>query len=124
MKKYFALLLLLIITACTRGEALTGTLAVYHGEEAVLAETTVTFRDGDSVLDILRKATRDTRIHMDYTGAGITAYVKGIANIYEFDEGPESGWTYRVNGELVMQSAGSYKPAGGDAILWVYVTEP
>ena len=113
---------LLAASACGgRGETLSGTLAVYTDDAVIIEEVTVQFKDGDTVLDILKKAAREARVHMEYSGAGKLAYVKGIDNLYEFDKGPESGWKYFVNGEEMRQSAGAYKPGEGDIICWRYV---
>ena len=113
---------LLFLSACgSPGEEISCTLSVYAGGRAVLAETEIVFNEGWTVLDLLKKATRDAGIPMEYTGAGGTAYVKGIDNLYEFDEGPESGWVYTVNGETRGESAGAFKPGPGDAVVWRYV---
>jgi hypothetical protein len=123
--KYLFIIIVLLTASCVnRGETQTGNLAVYTDEGRIVMDTAIAFLDGDSVLDILKKATRDARIQMEYTGFGMTAYVKGIDNLYEFDKGSESGWLFYVNDELIMQSAGSYKPKAGDEIVWQYVTEP
>jgi hypothetical protein len=123
IKYLFLLFIFSILSACYgNGAKITGTLSVHTDNYWVIDAATVTFKENDTVLDILKKATRDARIHMEYTGAGLTSYVKGIDNIYEFDKGPESGWIYSVNGEEIQQSAGTYKPADGDIIIWTYIT--
>jgi hypothetical protein len=125
MKKLFLCLAVVFVAACNNhGEAVSGTIAIYTDECAVLEKTEITFNEGDSVLAITRRVTRDNRIHMDYAGIGITAYVKGIDNLYEFDKGPESGWQYYINGMLVQTGAGMYKPSDGDVIIWQYVITP
>jgi hypothetical protein len=116
------LLLLLLPAACSpQGAEVSGTLAIYSPDKTVYAETAVAFREGENVLDILKAATRTAGIHMEYSGTGMTAYVKGIDNLYEFDRGPESGWVYTVNGTEIQQSAGAYAPEDGDAIVWQYI---
>jgi hypothetical protein len=79
--------------------------------------------EGDTVLELTKRATRAEKIPMEYRGRGALAYVEGIDNLYEFDHGPESGWLYYVNGERPKQGAGVYKPASGDRIEWVFVLE-
>jgi hypothetical protein len=111
-----------LLSACGGGEASTATLSIHAGSEAILPETEVTFKSGETVLDILTRETRSRRIHLDFTGRGTLAYVRGMDNRYEFDEGPESGWIYLVNGIEVSTGSGNYKPDDGDVIRWEYIT--
>ena len=66
----------------------------------ILAKTTVTFYDGESVFDLLQRICKEKKIHMEssFTPMYNSAYIEGIANLYEFDCGPLSGWMYSVNG--------------------------
>ena len=73
-------------------------------------------KDGDTVFDVLVKATRKKGIHMEYTGSGTSAYIEGIDNLYEFDAGDESGWRYTVNGKNVNYGCGTYKVKDNDVI--------
>lgn len=118
------LLLGCVVVACSdKGKEITCTLAIYTDEAVILEEVNITFNEGQTVLDILKKATRDAEVPMEYTGIGAAVYVKGIDNVYEFDKGPESGWIYSVNGEVCAESAGAVKPGEGDAVVWQYVLE-
>lgn len=85
-----------------------------------MAATAVELEKGDSVLDVLKRATRGAKIQMEYRGRGSTAYVEGIDNLYEFDKGAQSGWLFRVNGKLPGVGADSYKPEAGDTVEWLY----
>jgi len=125
VKKIFILILAAALCfACSREVGqITCTLAVYSDEAAIIEKKTVELKKGKSVLDILKDATRSAKIHMDYSGAGLAAYVKGIDNLYEFDKGPESGWVFSVNGAVAQKSAGSFVPEDGDEIVWEYVLE-
>ncbi len=98
----------------------TVTISIQGPTGTVLSATTVTFQEGQTVMDVLKEATKANGIVIDYRGKGATTYVMGIQNIYEFDYGPESGWTYRVNGVYAGVSCGAYKPAKGDKIEWIY----
>jgi len=75
------------------------------------------------VLDVLKKAARNQKIVVDYSGKGAAAYVSGIGNLYEFDEGAGSGWLFSVNGTFSSRSAGASKIKPGDEIRWVYTTD-
>lgn len=88
----------------------------------ILKTVTVTFRDGDSVFDVLKAVTRDKGIHMDFNESPAYggAYVKGIANLYEKDCGDLSGWEYNVNGWYPNYACSNYIVSNGDVIQWRY----
>lgn len=86
----------------------------------MLAAVTVPFHDGDTVYDILIAAARQYRLQIDATGNAGMEYIAGINYLYEFDLGELSGWTYRVNGTPPSVGCGSYHPADGDTVEWIY----
>lgn len=89
----------------------------------ILATTEVELKDGDTVFDILKQVTKDNSIQMEYKGRKSSVYIRGIHNIYEFDHGPESGWVYRVNGQVSQSGSGTHKLNDGDKIEWLYTTQ-
>lgn len=89
----------------------------------ILKTTKVEIQAGDTVLDILKKVTKQNRIQMEYRGSGGTAYIEGINNLYEFDKGPKSGWMYSVNGAFMRKGAGLSEVKPGDKIEWVYTLD-
>lgn len=88
----------------------------------ILSATTVTFTEGESVYDVLQRVCRDSGIQMDASWSGKygSAYVEGIANLYEFDVGSGSGWMYKVNGWFPNYGCSGYTLSQGDVICWVY----
>ena len=88
----------------------------------LLEETVVSFQEGESVFDILRRVCREKGIHMEYTGTpGYKgAYIEGIGNLYEFDVGELSGWMYSFNGRFPNYSSAAHTVQEGDRIAWVY----
>jgi len=92
-------------------------------QQVILGETQVELKDGENVLDVLKRITRERKIQMEYSGSGSFAYVEGINNLYEFDKGPKSGWMYRVNGTFGGKSAGATKIKSGDRIEWLYTLD-
>lgn len=101
------------------------TLSITADEQVgtILQATEVAIEEGDTVLDVLKKATKANKIPMEFRGSGAVAYVEGIDNLYEFDRGPKSGWMYRVNGVFGKQSAGSEKLKPKDRIEWLYTLD-
>ncbi len=88
------------------------------GDGMILPATAFRLEDGDSVLTVLRRVTEAMGIQTETQGG----YVEGIANLYEFDCGGESGWVYTVNGASPSLSASAYFPKDGDVIVWTYIT--
>ncbi len=91
----------------------------------ILPTTTVTFSEGESVFDVLQRVCRENKIHMDANWSSLynTAYVKGINNLYEFDVGSGSGWTYCVNGWFPNYGCSRYELQDGDSVEWHYISD-
>ena len=99
--------------------------AVIPPDGIILAETEYVLREGDTVFDILVRATKTHRLMLEHSGSAElgTVYVEGIGGIYELDFGGLSGWTYLVGGERVQKSASACKLSDGDKIEWVYTID-
>lgn len=86
----------------------------------VLSKQDVAWNEGDTVIDVLLRETKNRKIQMEYSGGKKMAYVDGIDNLYEFDLGEGSGWMYSVNGVYPKESCGAYTLKKGDSIAWRY----
>ncbi len=91
----------------------------------ILAETTVTFYEGESVFDVLQRLCQEEGIHMEASWTPIynSAYVEGIHNLYEFDCGALSGWMYKVNGWYPNYGCSRYQLKDGDVVAWRYTCD-
>ena len=91
----------------------------------ILAKTSVTFYEGESVFDVLQRLCRDQDIHMESSWTPIynSAYIEGIHNLYEFDCGSLSGWMYRVNGWYPNYGCSRYQLQQGDVVEWRYTCD-
>lgn len=91
---------------------------------AIIAAETVKFTRGESAFDVLQRVCRDKGIQMESAMAPMygTQYVKGIANLYEFDAGQNSGWLFSVNGKLPDFGCSKYILSDGDAVSFDYTT--
>lgn len=91
----------------------------------ILAKTTVTFYEGESVFDVLQRLCREKGIHMESSWTPIynSAYIEGIHNLYEFDCGELSGWMYRVNGWYPNYGCSRYQLKDGDVVEWRYTCD-
>ena len=91
----------------------------------ILNPVEISFAEGDTAFDVLQKAVRDNKIHMEFTEtpAYKSTYIEGINNLYEFDCGKLSGWMFSVNGEFPNYGCSSYKLQDGDEVSWVYTCD-
>lgn len=91
----------------------------------ILATTELEFTPGESVFDILLRATKDQNIHMEFRDDSLYSgkYIEGINYLYEMDGGPLSGWMYKVNGQFPNYGCAAYEVNDGDAIVWMYTCD-
>ena len=91
----------------------------------ILEPITVTFYEGESVFNVLQRTCKQQKIHMEYEDTPIynSAYIEGIANLYEFDVGEKSGWMYKVNEWFPNYGCSRYQLKNGDIICWVYTCD-
>ncbi|HHT95630.1 MAG TPA: DUF4430 domain-containing protein [Clostridiaceae bacterium] len=88
----------------------------------IFPATEVTFYEGESVFNILRREMKKAGIHMEFVNTPMynSVYIEGINNLYEFDVGELSGWMYKVNGWFPNYGASRYQLKAGDVVEWVY----
>lgn len=86
----------------------------------ILKPVTVTFNEGESVFDVLKQVCKDNKIQLEFSLTPIynSAYIEGINNLYEFDCGSLSGWTYKVNDWFPNYGCSRYEVKNGDVIEW------
>lgn len=92
------------------------------GNGVILGTTTVSFTEGETVFDVLKRACDQNGIPLEYSYTPLyeSYYVEGINYLYEFDCGSESGWMYKVNGWFPNYGCSDYTLSQGDAIVWCY----
>lgn len=110
-------------TAIESGELSDSMISVLPENGIVLEKFKLEYEDGATVFDVLAKAVRENKIHMEYTGTKTVPYIEGIANLYEFDCGPLSGWMYQVNGWFPSFSMGQFQIERGDSIEIIYTCD-
>lgn len=103
-------------------QTVTITIVAPDVKGTILSATKVEWKPGDTVLDVTTRITKQKNIQIDVTGSNSLAYVQGIANIYEMDHGPFSGWEVSVDGKSLDRSAGVYPVNEGQQITWSYTT--
>ncbi len=97
-------------------------LSVLPKDGVILSVRTVAFSEGESVFDLLKRVTKDEKIQLEFDHTPIynSAHIEGIRNIYEFDCGALSGWTYRVNQWYPNYGSSRYQLKDGDTVEWLY----
>ncbi len=88
----------------------------------LLAKSDVTFEEGESAFDLLKRVCQDEGVHLEFSitpGYG-SAYIEGIGNLYEFDCGERSGWLYQVNGQTPDRACSEYQLQGDDEVEFLY----
>lgn len=98
-------------------KATTAAKVCYITVEGYCSNKKIEIKDGSSVYDVLKAS--GANISARSTVYGI--YVEGINGRFEFDEGPDSGWVYTVNGNRINDSCDGCKVSSGDKIVWSYV---
>lgn len=93
----------------------------------ILEPSEFVVEEGSTVFDVLKQATREYKIQMEYQGADQNAYgsvyIQGIQHIYEFSCGPLSGWMYLVNGDIPDYGTSKYVLKDGDQVEFRYTCE-
>lgn len=96
----------------------------YPSDGVMMPLTAFSISENENVLELLYDAVKayELQIEVDGVSGGAvsTAYVRGIASLYEFDFGDLSGWTYTVNGERPSLGCGACPVHDGDRIVWFY----
>ena len=113
-------------TALSNKDMLDSSKADILPEDGVIfPETTIYFSEGESVYDVLVREMMNAKIHMESENTPMykSAYIEGIANLYEYDCGPLSGWMYKVNGEFPNYGCSAYVLSDGDRVEWVYTCD-
>ncbi len=92
---------------------------------AIISKCDIQFTEGASILDILLREAQARKIHIEFAKSPIynSTYIKGIANLYEFDCGALSGWSYTVNGEMPLVDCSQYIIENGDIISLTYICD-
>jgi hypothetical protein len=93
------------------------TLIVDYGDGVQKHFTAIGWKEGFTVLDVLRAAQAHPRgIRFEHKGSGDAAMLTRIDDLA--NEGRARNWMYRVNGKLANSSFGTRQVAAGDSVLW------
>ena len=98
---------------------------IVPSDGVIFPERSVAFSEGESVFDVLVREMKQNKIHLEFVNTPMynSAYIEGIANLYEFDCGELSGWMYSVNGVFPNYGCSLYEVREGDKIEFVYTCD-
>ena len=88
----------------------------------VLEPVEVGFNEGQSAFDVLLDVCKSNKIHLEYMSTTVysSSFIEGLANLYEFDCGPLSGWMYKVNDWFPNYGCSQYELKDGDVLCFEY----
>ncbi len=91
----------------------------------ILSKEKVEFNEGESAFNVLQRELKRAKIHMEFVDTPVynSVYVEGINNLYEFDCGSESGWSYSVNDWIPNYGISQYNLKNGDKIKVFYICD-
>ena len=99
----------------------------YPEDGIIMPLTEFSIEPDENALTLLYDAVKAYQLQIEVDGVSgdvvETAYVRGIASLYEFDFGDLSGWTYTVNGERPSVGCGSCTLHDGDVVAWIYTID-
>lgn len=100
-------------------------LEIVPKDGVIYDQKSVVFYEGESVFNLLLREMKRSKIHLEFENTPIynSAYIEGIANLYEFDCGELSGWMYKVNGWFPNYGCSRYQLKSGDKVEWVYTCD-
>ncbi len=88
----------------------------------ILPPTRVTFSEGETVFEVLKRVCDDAGIQLEYafTPGYNSYYIEGINHLYQFDCTSGGGWMFKVNGWFPNYGCSAYTLKKGDDIVWCY----
>lgn len=92
------------------------------GKGVLVPEMTIKLDRETSVFEASVEAFKKAKVQYDYAGVGKKVYMKAIDNLYQYEKGAQSGWLYKVNGEVPSEGPGMYMLKANDRVEWVYTT--
>ena len=100
----------------------------------ILDKTTVSFGENENAYNLLKEVCdsntcshkckyckKNIQFEPEFNPSFNSYYIEGIHFLYEKDCGNESGWMFKVNGEVPSVSADQYIVNNGDKITFSYI---
>ncbi len=95
--------------------------SIVPNDGIMLNQSDIQFQQGDTVLDILERVTKEKKIILKENG-GFVSNIGGLV-VKAKAFGEQSGWLYSVNGEFPKIGVAVYQVKDGDKIELMFVTK-
>lgn len=93
------------------------------GQTVILPTKTVPIHANSTVLSVSSDALKASHLPFQTGGSDTDIYITSIAGLSQQDNGPLSGWIYKVNNTFPSEAPSVYKVKPGDLITWVYTND-
>lgn len=84
-----------------------------------LDKTSYSVASGTTVYELLLQ----TGLNIQTSNSDLGVYIQAIEGLAEFDEGPNSGWMYRIGKTFPNHSASAHRLKDGDYVEWLYTRD-
>lgn len=103
--------------------SITGDISVVPDDGVILPVADVEVSSGDTVYSVLERVCKENGISLDAGEYDDVLFINGINGIANFDNGPMSGWVFKVNGTVPDAYAENYQVQPGDIVEWHYTCD-
>ena len=93
------------------------------GKPVILPTKIVPINTNSTVLSVSIDALKASHLDFETGGSGTDTYITSIAGLSQQDNGPLSGWIYKVNNTFPPEAPAAYMVQPGDLITWVYTND-
>ena len=98
-------------------------LVVEGPKEAVFNGDFVPFKEGENALDFFKRALDEKKVEYKIESSEYGPYISKIGNLEQFGLGKNSGWTYKVDGQMPMESLDKIELKRGMEINFLFVKD-
>ena len=93
------------------------------GKTVILPTKTIPINANSTVLSVSSDALKASNLPFQTGGSDTNLYITSIAGLSQQDNGPLSGWIYKVNNTFPPEAPSAYRVKPGDLITWVYTND-
>ncbi|HWQ41474.1 MAG TPA: cell wall-binding repeat-containing protein [Desulfosporosinus sp.] len=119
---------MITVSFTLKGDSVHGTVAKHTAFQTWIPKTSVSVAKKSTVYDVFTKVLDDKGIQYEETQDNYIGRIKAPASfggdwLGEFDNGPNSGWMYTVNGKHPSLGLREYKLKDDDVVVWHYTDD-
>jgi len=114
---------LTVSSGSTSSQLTVSVSVIGENDEIWVNEASAVLPDDATAWDAVKKVLVANSLSYEADSSSLGVYISSVNGLAEFDEGPNSGWKYSVNGTAPGVSIGSYPLSDGDEIVLYYITD-